>query len=49
MSYGLSGDEDPAFVAPETECVCGDILQEDGYGEWACPSCTDKDKQEVQG
>lgn len=46
MSYGLPGDCDPRDNEPEFECDCGDILMQDMFGDWFCPTCTDKDKQE---
>lgn len=44
---GHPGDCDPRDDEPEYECACGDILQEDGFGEWVCPSCI-KEQEEVQ-
>lgn len=39
---GFPGDCDPRDEAFEPECKCGDLLVEDMFGEWFCPSCVDE-------
>jgi hypothetical protein len=44
MPMGFPGDEDPLFAEPEYECsVCRDILLQDMFAEWFCPTCVRED------
>lgn len=49
MPMGFPGDEDPLFAEPEFECPeCNDILLQDMFQEWFCPTCVREDAEQEE-
>lgn len=50
MPMGFDGDEDPIFRDEPEHCrKCDDLLEEDLWGDWFCPTCTkEQAEKEVQ-
>ena len=40
ISTGRPGDSDPRYEEPEYFCeTCDDLLEQDLFQEWFCPTC----------
>jgi len=48
MPMGFPGDEDPADVEPPHCRVCDDILEQDLWEDWFCPTCIKEEAEKEQ-
>ena len=49
VCMGFPGDSDTRDEEPEYECPkCSDLLVQDFFGDWFCPTCVRKEQEETE-